>query len=296
MILYILIAVMAICWGAGGAMQKHGIASEFPKLSMKTLAEDWRRILKALFMSKVWMGGLVVTTVGGGSLVYATSIGDISLIQPLTNMSGAVAVLIGVSLLGERLHKGELLAVVMLIGGAVMVGFSSETRTAHPPHQTVLFLLTGAATAALMGGFALFTLKGQRLGGGHGLIMAFAAGIAFGLTNLYVKVVTEVAKGTGDGLRLDIEGIQDVFLSYPVYVLLAALLIGMVGFQLACAHGRIAIIQPVTTVFSNILPIVGGWLVFEEAMNPGKLIGIGVILTGTVLLTAGRSGGESDPP
>ena len=286
---YVLIAIMALCWGAGGSMQKHGMASEFPRLSLGTLARDWRRIIKVLFTNRVWLGGQLVMAAGGGAFVYATSVGDISVIQPLSNTSGVVAVLIGVMLLGERLSGIEVAAVLLLIGGAIVVGFSSEARTAGEAHPGMLLVLAVAAAAVLAAGFAAFGLRGQ--GGRTALIMAFSSGIAFGLTNLLVKVVTEASKGGGEGMRVNLEVIGGLLGSYPIYVLLAALLVGMVGYQLACSHGRIAVIQPVTTVFSNALPILGGWLVFDEAMNAGKLAGIGIILAGTVLLTLGR--GES---
>ncbi len=283
---YVLIAIIALCWGAGSCMQKHGIASEFPRLSLGTLTRDWRRIIKGLFTNRVWLGGQLVMAAGGGIFVYATSVGDISVIQPLSNTSGVVAVLIGVMLLGERLRGIEVVALLLLIGGAMVVGFSSEARTADEVHRGMLLMLTLVTAALLAAGFAAFGLRGH--GGRTALILAFSSGIAFGLTNLLVKVVTESSKGGGEAMRVNIEVIAGLLGSYPLYVLLAALLVGMVGYQLACSHGRIAVVQPVTTVFSNVLPILGGWLVFDEAMNAGKLAGIGVILAGTVLLALGR--------
>jgi len=283
---YVLIAAMAICWGAGGSMQKHGMASEFPRLSLRTLATDWRRILKALFTNRIWVGGQLVMAAGGGVFVYATSVGDISVIQPLSNTNGVVAVLIGILFLGERLSPTEAVAVLLLIGGAILVGFSSEARTAGEANQGMLLMLAVVTAAVLVAGFAAFGLSGH--GGRSALIMAFASGIAFGLTNLFVKVVTEASKGGGEAMRVNLEVITALLCSYQIYLLLAALLVGMVGYQLACSHGRIAVIQPVTTVFSNVLPITGGWLVFDEVMNTGKLAGIGIILAGTILLTLGR--------
>jgi len=298
MIVYILIVLIAICWGTGGSMQKHGMASEFPKLGLRTLAKDWRKILRALLANKVWVGGFIVMGLGGALFVYSTSIGDISVIQPLTNINGVVAVLIGVLILKERIRSVEAAGVLLLIGGAIVVGFSSEASTAEAVNEGMLLVLTIATVLVLIIGFILFGM-GSKLGGGGwaSLIMAFIAGISFGLTNLFVKVLTESSKGGGDAMRISTEVLIEFLTAYHIYVLLIFLLVGSVAYQLACSHGRVAVVQPMTTVFSNVLPVAGGWLAFGEDMGVGKLAGIGIILVGTVMLMLGKpdGGGGGDP-
>ncbi|MFC1889113.1 DMT family transporter [Thermodesulfobacteriota bacterium] len=292
MIVYLLIAVIAICWGAGAAMQKQGMASEFPRLSLGTLVKDFRKILGALVANKAWVGGMLVMGAGGGVFAYTTSIGDISVIQPLTNVSGVVAVLVGVLVLKERLRGMELVGIVLLIGGAMTIGFSTETMTSTVFNEGMLKGMTVVTAAVIAVAFALFGIFGKSGGERGGLVMAFTAGVTFGLTNLFVKVVTEASKGGGEVMRVDGAAILDLLTSYPLYILLVALVLGMVAFQLACANSRIAVVQPVTTVFSNVLPVAGGWLVFGESMNAGKLAGTAIILAGTVLLAAGEPAGE----
>lgn len=289
MVVYLLIAVIAFCWGAGAAMQKQGMASAFPKLSLSTLIKDFGKILKALAMNRAWAGGMLVMAVGGGVFVYTTSIGDISVIQPLTNVSGVVAVLIGVLVLKEKIRGFEAAGIVLLIGGAMTIGFSTEAMTSTVFNEGMLKAMTAVTALVMVAAFVISGLIGGERGG---LVLALNAGVTFGLTNLFVKVITEASKGDGEVMRVDGAAIIDLLTSYPIYVLLVALVIGTVAFQLSIANSRIAVVQPVATVFSNILPVVGGWLVFGESMNAGKLAGTAIILAGTVLLAAGEPAGE----
>ncbi|MDP8255170.1 MAG: hypothetical protein P9M14_05430 [Candidatus Alcyoniella australis] len=270
-------------------MQKHGMATAFPKLSLRTLAKDWHKIIAALLMNKVWISGLGAMALGSIVFVYTTSIGDISVIQPLTNINGIVAVLIGVFLLKERVQSIELVGVMLLVGGALVVGFSSEASTAGQANESMLLMLTAVTVVLLVLGFVVFGL-GSRLGGGSwsALIMAFIAGVGFGCANLFVKVLTESTKEGGEAMQLNGAVLVDLLTSYHIYALLVVVIIGSVAFQLGCSHGRIAVIQPTTTVFSNIMPVAGGWLVFGELMNPGKIVGIVIIVIGTLLLALGK--------
>ncbi len=293
MTVYLLVAIIAVCWGTGGAMQKYGMSTSFPGLGLGTLVKDLRRIIRVLFGSRIWLGGIGLTTTGGVVFFFATSIGDISVIQPLSNLNGAVAVLIGITVLKERMGSREAAGVFLLLGGAVLLGHFTDVQTGSEFRTEMLALLTGVALVLLVAGFALFRPGSGRGGMKPGLVMALVSGIAFGLAHLYIKVATETAKGAGGTLNIDFETAVGVFSSAPIYVLLMAAVIATVCYQLACAHGRVAVIQPVTTVFSNLLPVAGGWLIFGEVMNAGKLAAIGIIILGTTLLTTGDSTGDS---
>jgi len=270
-------------------MQKQGMATAFPKLSLGTFARDFGKILKALAMNRVWVGGMLVMGIGGGVLAYTTSIGDISVIQPLTNLSGVVAMLIGVLVLRERLKGLELVGVVLLIGGAMTIGFSTETMTSTVFNEGMLKGMAAVSALVMVSAFAISSWLGGERGG---LVLALNAGVTVGLSNLFVKVVTEASKGGGNEMRIDGTAILEMITSYPIYVFVVALDLGTVAYQHAIANTRIAVVQPVTAVFSNVLPVAGGWLVFGETMNAGKLAGTVVILAGTILLAAGEPAGE----
>jgi hypothetical protein len=78
--------------------------------------------------------------------------GDISVVRPLSRVESAFSVLIGVTLLGERLAPREGFGVFTMIAGALVLTLEPEPERAFVPDaaSTALALGTAGALADIM--------------------------------------------------------------------------------------------------------------------------------------------------
>ena len=119
-------------------------------------------------------------------------------------------------------------------------------------------------------------------------------GILFAASDLMKKVATEVVEhdlGTFAIWRADTLG---SLLGTPDY--LASLVLGGSSFavvQLAYAHGRVSFIGPVGGTAEVAIAVVFGAVFLSEPLSAARLLGIAVVLVGSVWLVTCRPQGES---
>ena len=99
-----------------------------------------------------------------------------------------------------------------------------------------------------------------------GAAAAIFSGVAFGLGALFTKAMTlEFTGDTAASLALRI-------VSNPyVYGVLAANIVGIVMLQNSFHSARAIIAMPLSGALSNIVPIVGGMIVFGERLPAGSM-------------------------
>jgi drug/metabolite transporter (DMT)-like permease len=282
----ILLAVLAsVCWGIGTVMQKHGMSTAFPKISLGDFFRQIGPVLKTLFSNWLWVLGLALLL--GGGMVFMTALGraGITKVLPIICLTGAVAALIGVVFLKEKVAPVEWAGIGLILAGVVVVSQAAGGGESLMPGNGALLGFT-AATAILTVGAML----ARRVGVTVEITMAVSAGLIFGLCNIMMKLMTQrVLEHVGGVFSL---GRFDVWVAgltdYPVWIVIFGNIGASAFFQTAFANGRASVVSPVVTILSNVLPIVAAVTIFGETVRPAHGLGIAFVLAGTALLAMRR--------
>lgn len=290
-LVYVLLACLGL--GAGAAMQKHGMATRLPELSMGTLVRDLGRVVRTVARSPVWVLGGALNLAGAGCLVLAIDAGELSVVQPLTNLNLVVSVLAGVVILRERLSTGERIGVLSLVAGGVLLSLSG-LRGAAPPSAlptAVLLWAGGACLAAVLGLQLAGQLRAARVG--PELVLGLSSGLLYGLGIVCLKGLTSQLHGLSPGAAA-----WTAVASLPLWGVLAANAAGYAFEQLAFSHGRVAVVDPLCTGGGGLVPVAVGAVALAERIDALRAAGLVVLGSGLALLLwrrATRTGQAARP-
>jgi len=263
-----LAAGLLLALAAAGALNigffvQHGATNTMVSLSLRRPL----RSARLLAGNRLWLLGYATGWVGWGLYIAALSLAPLSLVQAVS--AGGVGVLaILVHRLGTPLEGRERLGAGIAVGGLALLGLSLTVHVhpSSPAHTTTLLvvILAGALTAGLLSFVVARTVR-------PAATLGCAAGLLFGVGDLATKAAV-----SGKGV-----------LFVPVLCVCTAL--GFVALQLAFQRGRVLETAGLSTLVNNMIPIVGGLLVFHEAL-PAGLAGVArvasfvAVVTGAVLL------------
>jgi hypothetical protein len=220
----------------------------------------------ALWRSPWFALGMLV---GGGAWllhVGAMALAPLSVVQAV--LAGGVAVL---AVLAERLFGLPVTArqrwgLALTATGLILLAVTLPDPTAD--HARFSLPVMAAFEAALFGAGALL-VAGPRLGGRaphHGVMLAAAAGILFGVCNVAIKAVTEIVKHDG--------ALSAVLAPWPA-IALAASVVAFYASARSLQDGEAIAVIAITGTAANIAGIAGGIIVFQDPL-PGNPLGVAV--------------------
>jgi drug/metabolite transporter (DMT)-like permease len=170
-----------------------------------------------------------------------------------------------------------------MVGAAVLIGlFQRELPPGEPSLRLLFSVLAGLCAAALLAWAAL--RRRSRIVGP--LIAAFA-GMLGGFVPVFQKVAGSLAgRGSSFAASVLAEGhwahaVVNPFT--PLWILLS--IASMFVIQFAYRHERAVRLIPYFTSCSILVPVLGGVFVFGESLQAAQWVGVGLILTGLLLLT-----------
>jgi hypothetical protein len=210
------------------------------------------RTLRGLFASRVWMAGLALGLTGWALHVGALAEAPLSLVQPFAVGGVAVAVPVAARLFGERLSRGELVAVGAMVLALVLLPIGIATPRSDQPFAAGAlagYLVAAAVPACLLTLLPSAAPMSRRLG--------VAAGIFYGIADTATKAVTSTAH-TSLG-----SAIVSPWLATVVVASTAAFFAFQRGLQAGQAIPTMALMTTGTTVVS----ILGGLLVFADPLG-----------------------------
>jgi multidrug transporter EmrE-like cation transporter len=232
----------------------------------RAAAVDIRRPLRsalALWSSRWFAAGMLLGGAAWALHVAAIALAPLSVVQAV--LSGGVALLAvtGERLFGLRTTPRQWWGLALTAAGLVLLGLTLPAGDgSHATFSTPAMI---AFEAALFGlGAAL--LAGPRLGGRaehHGIMLAAAAGILFGVCNVGVKAITGVAGDAGAA----------ALLSPWTLVALAGSVAAFYASARSLQIGEAVSVIAITGTATNISCIAGGIIVFSDPM-PGTALGI----------------------
>jgi hypothetical protein len=258
-----------------GFFVQHTASGKLPELTLRHPLVS----LSALFTSWRWLAGFVTGLAGWGLYIIALGLAPLSLVQA-TSAGGVGLLALLARASGVRLSAREWVAVAAAVCGLLLLGLSLPAGAAHGAGTSWAPPL--AWVAASVGAAALAAVPAARvLRPGAGL--AAAAGLLYSAGD----VATKAAVG----------GISPV----AVFAVLLPACHGLafVSLQLAFQRGTALATAGVSTLLTNLLPILAGVIIFHEYVPGGaagvlRALGFAGAVLGAALLT--RAGpGETSP-
>ena len=291
----VLLAVVAsFFWGVGTAMQKHGVATNLPKVTLAGIMRQFGPFVWTLIKSPVWVIGLISLLGGMGCYSYSLAFGDITLVQPIVNVTMVVAALIGVFFLGEVVSVKEWIGIAIMLVGVVFIAAAAGEPTSVQPETGPMLLMSAIFTA-----FLIIALALDKYGPKLRAEFTFAAstGFAFGLANVMGKILTQrVIDQVGVFSLANGDCWIALLTDFPVYVVMAGNIYGAIASQAAYANGRISLISPIITIIANTTPVLAAVAFFSEKVNLPRGIGIGLAVVGTIMLATKKEDAPAEQP
>ncbi len=193
-----------------------------------------------------WMLGLLLQIVGYVTYLVALRVAPLNVVHTALNGGIALFVILAVVGLGEQLRWREWLGLGILTG-ALLVLSASFVSVSGPSLAS-----PSSATGALPFSFVLLAASGLAIGVDRSaqrpIGLSVAAGLVLGLASVYAK---ELAL---------------TFSARAAALVVATNLIGFALMQGSLQVGRGVVVMPLFSMLSNVVPIVGGLLVFHEPL------------------------------
>ncbi|MFB7220050.1 DMT family transporter [Streptomyces sp. NPDC056227] len=235
--------------------------------------------------NRVWWVAVALNGVGAVLHVLALAYGPLSLVQPL----GALTIVFALPMAalfvrrraGATAWRGAIMATVGLAGLLALTG-SGESRTLDGPEQFMLATVTFGAVALL-----LVVSRGMQKPVVRSMVLAGAAGVAFGIASVFTKTVAmEWTSGAvGAGL--------------PSLVVIAALAgAGLLLSQAAYRGAGLTAPLATVTVVNPVIAAAVGITLFGEEFRHGTAgtvlaLACGVVAAGgLIMLTTERMSAE----
>jgi multidrug transporter EmrE-like cation transporter len=215
---------------------------------LPSLGGGWRLAAWWAFMrNRWWRLGFMLQIAGYGLYFLSLRLAPLSIVHAVQNGGIALFVLLAVLGLGEDPRPVEWFAVMVITVSLIVLSLSlaSAPAVSAAEHGTLLFSLVVMALAALA--LALDPQPARTIG------LSVASGLVLGLAAVYAK-----------GLANDIGLTTDAALHLLLTV--GANLVGFAMMQAAFQRARGVVVMPLLAALSNLVPIIGGVLVFGEAL------------------------------
>ncbi|MCK9870577.1 hypothetical protein MRI28_13155 [Nocardiopsis dassonvillei] len=251
-------------------------------------------LARVLLTNPRWVLGCLFAALGSVGLIVSLGLAPVSVAQPAFAAGVACGILVITLVLGERVTRGEYVALGVMPVALGLLSLSTaegtETgTTADTPLLITVSLLTVAACLVVVG-----------LVGGRGRYMSAAAlgaaaGFAQGSAGLQ-------GKGLG-GLLADHglwNAIVPALLSPYPYLYAVGWAVGIVLFQTSLQRSRASITAPVSNVVGNVFMVVMGTILFGERLPDDPVMlalrvgGFALTLVVVVLVRGNVAAAEAD--
>jgi uncharacterized membrane protein len=210
----------------------------------------------AFVRDPLWVFGVTLQVVGYALYLTALRFAPLSVVH--TALTGGIAlfVVLAVVGLGERVRPIEWLGVGGVVLGLIVLGASlgDHAAASTATMSTTAFTLVTVAVAAI--GLIVDPAPGRPIG------LSVATGVFLGLASVFAKSLAGA------------DSLAEAIFSRTFVLTLGANIIGFVLMQAALQAGRGVVAVPVFSTVSNVVPIIGGMLLYGEWVQEDGLAGV----------------------
>ncbi len=224
------------------------------------------RSTRDLYSSKWFVLGMIIATASWGLHVAALSLAPMSVIQ-VSLAAGVVFIAVMADrMFGFTVGPRQWVGLTLTAVGLVLLGITLPAMHGAHAHFSPAVMIAFEAGLFGIGGLLIM---GPRMGGPvehHGVMLAAAAGLLFGVSDTSIKALTGI---TGA------HGIMGLATSPWLLVAIAASIVAFFASARALQDGEAVPVIAVTGTAANIAGIAGGIIVFGDPMAAGP---VGVVL------------------
>jgi drug/metabolite transporter (DMT)-like permease len=265
-----------------GFLCKHRGANHAPAVNFqKPLASA-----RSLFTTRWFLIGLGIGFAGWGLHVVALALAPLSTVQAVLSTGVVMLAVLGNRVFGFHIPRRQWTGVAMTAGGLLllMVTLPHATTTAHTVAFPALLGFEGGMLA--MGALLIVVPKLGTPARHHGAVLGAAAGTLFGVSDVALKALTQIAPHGPLAL------IASPWLLTAIMASVLAFLASARGFQQGDAVPVIAC----TSTAANVTCILGGIVVFGDALAGGLMLAAQLVafalVAAAALLTPGHGHGR----
>jgi len=256
----------------GMGTQKHAAEIWFSDLPI------WSREQRAKL--GIWLLGLLQVGLALLLLPLSISYGSISTVAPLSGFGLLVLALFSRFVLGEFLDRRDLGGIAAVALGTLWMGLHLAPSPSRPVDTSWLWASMGLALClAWFAGWIAVRHGRTWIAPVFSAAAAVLATFTLFFPKLFADDLALLERGTASAL---------LALAHNPYVYLYVLFnVGaLIPLQVAYRHGRAAVVVPIYSSLTLLLPILGAVLLFGERLPAAQILGIVVILGGVALLSS----------
>jgi drug/metabolite transporter (DMT)-like permease len=241
-----------------------------------------------LFRSRWFAVGWIVALFAWGLHVEALSLAPLSTVQAILSGGLVFLAVLAERFFGFHLGRRQWAGMTLTAAGLAVIGL---TATSEGPQRSSLAALIAVESAILALGVGLVRISTRRDVKHHGeaLLLATAAGVLFGVSDVAIKYLTH-AHGPIFGL-----------LSPWTLTAVISFVISFYASARSLQIGNAIEVIAITSVAANFSAILGGILVFGEPIGTGavgiigRLLAFGLVIGGAALVPAPLRATDDDP-
>ncbi|HXD54835.1 MAG TPA: hypothetical protein VN618_08795 [Solirubrobacteraceae bacterium] len=240
----------------------------------------------SLFRSRLFALGWVVAVGAWGLHVGALALAPLSIVQAVLSGGLVFLAVIAERWFGFRLGPRQWVGLTLTATGLALIAVTGGTHTSALRHYSLAALIAVECGVFALG-VALIRISARQGIGPYaeGLMLAVAAGVLFGVSDIALKYLTEaVHKGP--------RGIVSEWTLAALTASVLAFYASARGLQLGPGVAVIAF----TSVAANLAAIMGGILVFRDPIGIGapaiaaRAIAFGLVIVGAGFMPPARTG------
>jgi len=243
-----------------GFLCKHRGASSAPEVRLQSPL----RSARALFSSRWFAFGMLIAAAAWVLHVGALALAPLSTVQAVLSTGVVMLAVLGSKLFGQAVSGRQWIGVAMTTTGLGLLVLTLPTPDGTGSAFAVPGLLAFEAATLALGSLLI---AAPRMGAPvqhHGVLLGAAAGVLFGVSDVAVKALTGLA---GSGL---LGVVASPWLPVAALASVLAFLASARGFQ----QGEAVPVIASTSTAANLTCIVGGIVVFGDALAAGILLGV----------------------
>jgi drug/metabolite transporter (DMT)-like permease len=222
------------------------------------------RSVRALYSSKWFTLGMITATASWGLHVGALALAPMSVVQ-VSLAAGVVFIAVMADrLFGFQVGRRQWIGLMLTAAGLVLLGVTLPTMHGAHDHFSTAAMISFEGALFGIGGLLIM---GPRMGGPvehHGIMLAAASGILFGVSDTAIKALTGI---TGA------HGAMGLLMSPWLGVAVAASIVAFFASARGLQDGDAVPVIAVTGTAANIAGIAGGIIVFGDPMA-GSALGV----------------------
>jgi drug/metabolite transporter (DMT)-like permease len=142
-------------------------------------------LIQRLATRPLWVAGACTGMLGWGLQMVAHGHAPLTLVEPVLATALVMLLVIGITVLRERVSRREVLATLLVVSGVVGVALTAPTHTASHLHGALLGLSIGVLASVVVAPHLIGPTRTP------GALIAVSAGVAYGVVALLTKFASD---------------------------------------------------------------------------------------------------------